>query len=475
MKRAERAARHTVIQRALCAALALFFAAGVSLVLFRAHTLKNPAPRALAAHEQSSLDAALAAYNADALHALPYNTAPKTLPLACGSAVVFDAANGCVLYEKNPDALIPPASMTKLAVMYVVFEKIAAGEISFNDIVPLPPESWAVNALPGSSLMYLAQGQRVTLRELLLGMAVPSANDAAAAAACYVSGSVEQFCALMNQTMRGLGLVNTSFVDASGYSELNVTTPREFAAFLRVYLAKYGSPESQNAARAGFNGALEEFHSVKTFSYPQPRNAPHAAPNAVKQNTFAATNPALYAIEGCDGIKTGFIPESGYNLSLTVMRNGTRIAAVFMGGPGENTREGNRYRLHDAETVTRWAFDTFASRKTIAPKALALAVAGGTENALYLVPAHSRPLTVPAILPDKTAQEAAQSVTTEIITAPYTQAPITRGTQAGKIIHSLGGVVLEEIPLVADRTVEKGNAVLYAVDMLAKKLSSKIF
>jgi D-alanyl-D-alanine carboxypeptidase (penicillin-binding protein 5/6) len=279
----------------------------------------------------------------------------------------------------------------------------------------------------------------------------------------------------MNQTMRGLGLTRTSFVDASGYSELNVTTPREFASFLSVYLARYGSPESQNAKNAGFNGALEEFHSVKTFSYPLPRNAPNAAPEPARQNTFAATNPALYAIEGCDGVKTGFIPESGYNLSLTVMRNGTRIAAVFMGGPGENTREGNRYRLNDAQTVTRWAFETFAAKKPVLPKAIALSVAGGTENALYLIPAHSRQLTVPAILPGMTAQEAAQSVITEIITAPYTQAPITRGAQAGKIIHSLDGVVLEEIPLVADRTVEKGNAVFYAIDMLAKKMSSKIF
>jgi D-alanyl-D-alanine carboxypeptidase (penicillin-binding protein 5/6) len=427
--------------RVLGIAAGSFLAICAVLFLSRVYALKHPAPRNLAADERAALDSALAAYNTGALRTLPYKTAPANLPLSCGSAIVFDAANGSVLYEKNTDGVIPPASLTKIAVMYIVFQKIAAGEISLDDIVPLPPESWAVNAPPGSSLMYLAEGQRVTLRELLLGMSVPSANDAAVAIACYIAGSVDQFCALMNRTMRGLGLTNTVFVDASGYSELNFTTPREFAEFLRVYLLAF--PES-----------LADFHSARTFTY--------------RQTTFTSTNPALGVIQGCDGIKTGFIPESGYNFSFTVKRGGTRIVALTMAGPGVNSREGSRYRLNDAAAITSWAFDSFATRGPDSLLPIPLPLLGGKENALALVPAYERALTVPAIARWTTPQEAAENVKTELVLPYYANAPVARGAELGKIVHSLNGVILEEIPLVADRSVERGSFIAGAADSLAK-------
>jgi D-alanyl-D-alanine carboxypeptidase (penicillin-binding protein 5/6) len=426
---------------------ALIAASGFLLLIFavlfsyRVYCLKNPAPPKLTEREQTALDEALVAYNGYALRPLPYSVVLKTLPLSCGSAVVFDAANGCVLYEKNIDAVIPPASLTKLVVMYIAFSKIASGEISLDDIVPLASESWAVNAPPGSSLMYLADRQRVTLRELLLGMSVPSANDAATAVACYIAGSVEQFCALMNQTARGLGLSNTTFVDASGYSELNLTTPREFAEFLNIYLAKF--PDS-----------LADFHSARTFAY--------------RGITFTSTNPALDVIPGCDGIKTGFIPESGYNFSFTVERDGTRIVALTMGGPGRGTAEGNRYRMGDANKITAWAFDSFSTRPSDFTSPAAIPLLGGKEDALGLVPAYTRALTVPAIVGGISPRENAEGVETELILPRYAQAPVRCGEELGKIVHSLDGVVLEEIPLVADRDAERGIFFVRALDALAK-------
>ena len=145
-------------------------------------------------------------YPVDIVKPLPYNTIPSELELNCSSAILIDASNGCVLYEKNADEVIPPASMTKLVVMYVVFQEIATGRISMDDVVPLPPESWAVNAPPNSSLMFLGESQIVTLEELLLGLAVASGNDAAVAIGCYVSGNMDAFVQRMNSEMEKLGV-----------------------------------------------------------------------------------------------------------------------------------------------------------------------------------------------------------------------------------------------------------------------------
>ncbi|MDR2259084.1 MAG: serine hydrolase, partial [Treponema sp.] len=158
------------------------------------------------------------------------------------SAVLMDAATGTVLYVKNPDEEIPPASLTKLMTMHIVFEEAAARNISLDKVLSPPRESWAVNQPPRSSLMFLAAGQRTSIRELLLGLAVPSGNDAAVAAALTFAPTVRDFTALMNREARRLGLAKTRFVEPSGISEYNATTAAEFARFCREYIRLH--PES---------------------------------------------------------------------------------------------------------------------------------------------------------------------------------------------------------------------------------------
>ena len=117
-----------------------------------------------------------------------YSAAALSQTVRARSAILVDATTGKILFERDADELIPPASMTKLVAMYVALKAQADGKISFDDVVALPRESWAENIPPGSSLMFLAQGQTVTVRELLAGMAVVSGNDAAIALACHVAG-----------------------------------------------------------------------------------------------------------------------------------------------------------------------------------------------------------------------------------------------------------------------------------------------
>lgn len=225
--------KHLILIIALLLTAALL-AAGFALYT---SSFNTPNPPPLSSNEELSLYNSIEkAHPASILQNLPYPVIPAELPVQAHSAIVIDASNGCVLYEKNADALIPPASMTKLVVMYVVFEELQSGRISLDDIVPLQKEAWAINAPPNSSLMFLGEGQKVSLDELLTGLAVVSGNDAAVAAAQYISGSMEKFIERMNLCVRSLGLRQTRFVESSGYSELNMTTPREFASFCKIYL-----------------------------------------------------------------------------------------------------------------------------------------------------------------------------------------------------------------------------------------------
>lgn len=388
--------------------------------------------------------------------ALPYPVTPADLTVHSGSAILIDAATGSILYEKNADAVIPPASMTKLVVMYVVFQEIASGRISLDDVVPLPPESWAVNAPPQSSLMFLAEGQRVTLRELLLGLAVASGNDAAVAVAHYVSGSVDKFIERMNLEMEILGLEKTRFVEPSGYSELNLTTPREFAAFARVYLSRY--PES-----------LEAFHSQPSITYPQEHNLPEWHQDKEQAIFQQSTNKLLGVLPGCDGLKTGFIYESGYNLSLTAQRGKTRFISITMKGPGTGSVEGNRYRVADGTTLMEWAFSCFATHFKQAIKPMSVPVLGGGKNKVSVAPAHTTPLTVPALFKEQSPSMAASAITTQISIPAYVHAPLQTGDVVGKVSYVLGDVVLEEVPLLAVASVEKGNGFKQLVDKLALK------
>ena len=417
--------------------------------------LQNPSTQELSPEETSIFQQVKdSLYPQSIVGPLPYPVTPAEFAVHSGSAILIDAATGSILYEKNADAIIPPASMTKLVVMYVVFQEIATGRISLDDIVPLPPESWAVNAPPQSSLMFLAEGQTVTLRELLLGLAVASGNDAAVAVAHYVSGSVDKFIERMNREMELLGLEKTRFVEPSGYSELNLTTPREFAAFARTYLSRY--PES-----------LEAFHSQATISYPQEHNLAEWHKGKEQSIFQRNTNKLLEVLPGCDGLKTGFIYESGYNLSLTAQRGETRFISVTMMGPGTGSVEGNRYRVADGTTLMEWAFSCFATHFKAEIKPLAIPVLGGNKSSVTVAPLHTNPLTVPALLKDESPTTAAHSITAQINIPSYIQAPLQAGDVVGKITYSLGDIVLEEVPLLAVTSIDEGNVFKQLLDKLA--------
>ncbi len=418
-------------------------------------TFKNPDNARPLSEEQllefnSTLDSLYPSQRKSILKELPYSVTKANLDVWAGAAILIDASNGCVLFEKNADEIIPPASIAKLFVMYIVFKDAAEGKISLDDVVPLPERSWAINMPRDASLMCLGQGQIVTLRELLKGLAVASGNDAAIAVADYISGSTKAFVQRMNEECAALGLTHTHFVEPSGYDEHNLTTARELAAFCCEYIRRF--PQS-----------VEEFHSAPSIKYPMEKNLPSwlkskGDSTAIYQRN---TNPLLGVMEGCDGIKTGFIYESRYNLALTAKRNGVRYISVTMMGTGIGSKQGNAGRVHDGTEMMEWAFQSFADfdPKAELPEYYAIPALGSKNTNgkfVKLVPAWKNAVTVPHIS-GSTALDDAKSVKVVVNMPRFIYGGVKMCETYGQIQYKLGDTVLETVPLVADRTYEKAG------------------
>jgi D-alanyl-D-alanine carboxypeptidase (penicillin-binding protein 5/6) len=361
----------------------------------------------------------------------PISDAPD---LGSRAAVVLDALTGTVLYSKNGDEEIPPASLTKLMTIHLVLREAAARKVSLEEVRDLPRESWAVNQPPRSSLMFIGPGQRASIRDLLLGLAVPSGNDAAVAAALLFFPTVEDFVREMNREARFLGMAKTRFTEPSGISEYNSTTAREFALFCREYLRLH--PET-----------LEELHSVREFAYPKPANVGEAfrnRPNTIVQYNH---NTLLDRIEGVDGLKTGYIDEAGYHIVLTAEREGTRFIAVILGAPAEYG--GARIRDADGANLLSWAFAHYKTLRPPAPLIPPVRVWKGNANYLDARPGEALECTA---LSDQGA-----GLRWEVETQDPVVAPIADGDSLGQLVLYDQAGELRRIPLIAASNLDPGG------------------
>lgn len=372
----------------------------------------------------------------------------KAPAAASHAAVLIDAATGVTLYNKNGNDRISPASLTKLMTMHIALQEVAAGRASLDEIVELPPQSWAVNQPPRSSLMSLGAGQRVRLRELLLGLAVPSGNDAAVAVALRFAPSIEAFAERMNQEGRYFGMTNTRFVEPSGISEYNVTTALEFAYFCREYMSFH--PET-----------LRDYHSVAEFAYPKAENAADPYGDDFITRVQRNRNALLGDVEGVDGLKTGYIDEAGYNIALTAERGGTRLVAVILGAPA--SPGGDRIRDEDGRVLLEWGFSNFKTLRTASPQLEPLRVWKGRTNQVELVPETEERIGVDIgttggyiwTLTTYTGRGGFLQWETEL-NGPLI-APLPAGSAAGTLILSDEFGELKRIPLVIAGGVERGN------------------
>lgn len=232
-------------------------------------------------------------------------------------AILLDMNSGRTLYAQNPDLVIAPASLTKVMTMFVVFDHIKAGKVNLQDKVYISRTA----AGQGGSRMHLKAGEFVTVEKLLRGVAVSSGNDASVALAERVAGSQSAFVQLMNQKAKQLGLKKTFFANAHGLpNKKQRTCPRDMMLLSSKYLQTY--PDAMR------------FHNEKVLVH-------HGV-------TTVNKNPLLNSFPGADGLKTGWVRASGYNLISTAKRDNTRLLAVVMGAKSPAVRAKESRRLMEA-------------------------------------------------------------------------------------------------------------------------------
>jgi D-alanyl-D-alanine carboxypeptidase (penicillin-binding protein 5/6) len=242
---------------------------------------------------------------------------PQGAFLGVSSAILYDLDTEAILFEQNADARIPPASLTKVLSMFLVLDHINDGRAGFNSVVSV---SRAAASETGSR-MGLQPNDQVNLQELLLGMAVSSGNDASTAVAEFVGGSTPAFVRMMNVKAQQLGMLDSNFCNPHGLPHRDqYTTARDMLTLARAYLRAYPF-------------ALQ-FHSTSVFKY--------------RGSVTWNKNPLLGQYEGADGLKTGWIRNSGYNLIFTASHGRKRLLAVILGAPDVSVRGNEAGRLLDA-------------------------------------------------------------------------------------------------------------------------------
>lgn len=235
--------------------------------------------------------------------------------LGTKAALLMDMATSRVLYAQEPDLPIPPASLTKVLTLYLVNESIQAGALAPDQNIPVSQDA----SHAGGSTMRLRTGEMVSVSELIKGIAVASANDGCVAVAEYLGrGDQAVFVGAMNQKAKELGMRDSQFLNPNGLpAEGQVTTARDMATLAKRYLDRF--PEA-----LAIHSMTEIVHN-----------------NRVRHNS----NSLLGKVEGVDGLKTGFVCASGFNIVVTAKRGDTRLVAVVLGARSRGVREREATRL----------------------------------------------------------------------------------------------------------------------------------
>jgi D-alanyl-D-alanine carboxypeptidase (penicillin-binding protein 5/6) len=330
------------------------------------------------------------------------------------SAILVEVSTGAVLFEQNADEPIEPASFTKIATLYLVFDAMKQGRINLNDEILISEEAWRT----GGSKMFVALGSRVPLEEIIKGIAVDSGNDACVAAAEHLSGSVGTFVDAMNRKAKELGMSQTVFLNPHGLpADGQVTSARDMATLDAAYLRAF--PDSLR------------FHSMKEYTY-----------NNIQQYN---RNHLLLKDATIDGLKTGYIAASGYHLSATSKRDGMRLIAVVMGAQSTPIREREALKLLNYGFRYYTLVQPFQEGQSVARAK----VWKGRKDEIEIYPAET-----PAFL---IQQSQKNQLKWEVDAPSDVTAPINAGQEMGRLNFLVSGQPKRTVMLVSKEDVPLGG------------------
>jgi len=340
------------------------------------------------------------------------------------SAVLLDGGTGEILFAKDQNTPRAPASMTKIMTLLLAFDAIAAGRASLEDQVSITEGVNTLGEDPGT-WVWLEPGEIWSLRELLIAIAVASANDACIAVAEHIAGSETIFVELMNQRAQSLGMENTSFQNSHGLSAEGHYMSAYDTALLSREAVKYPK--------------LLELTS--TYEYPGFRPDP-------RRLDLWNTNKLLVWYEGVDGLKTGWTEEADYCLASTARRNGLRLISVVMGCKVANGHFSESIKLLQ-HGFANYSCQRVVTRGQILER---MPVLRGKEVAVELIAVDDLNVTLPKGETDFTVKIVPAQ---ELLLAPF-----AAGTQCGEVQVWRGNKITASVALVTNKGVEKGNFVL---------------
>jgi D-alanyl-D-alanine carboxypeptidase (penicillin-binding protein 5/6) len=355
---------------------------------------------------------------------------PTTFETKAQHAVLLDADADLVLFEKDADTLAPPASMSKLMTLAIVFRELKAGRLKLEDEFKVSEHAWRTGGAPsGGSAMFAPLNTMVSISDLIQGITVQSGNDAAIILAEGIAGSEDAFAKQMTEYGRTIGLEKSTFANATGLpAEGHLMTARDLATLAHYIIDNY--PDYYH------------FFGQKEFKYRD-------------KFVFHNRNPLVAADIGVDGMKTGYIKESGYGLVASGTRNGQRLILVISGLESAKDREAEARRILDWGFKSFRPFRLFDEGQTVSDAL----VWGGTQHYVPLVGDGNINVILPATATGK--------VSASIIYEGPLKAPIRKGDQVAVLrVSAAESQATNDIPLYAGDNIDQSNFAMRGLDSL---------
>lgn len=349
-------------------------------------------------------------------------TSDTAVEVTAPSAILMEMTTGTVLYEKDADTARPPASVTKVMTMLLIFDALAEGKIQLEDEVTTSEYASSM----GGSQVFLETGEKQTVETLLKCISVASANDACVAMAEYISGNEEEFVRQMNLRAEGLGMKHTHFVNCNGLdAEGHETSARDIALISRELLLKY-----------------TEIHNYCTIWM---ENITHTTSKGSSEFGLTNTNKLIRQYEYATGLKTGSTGKAKFCVSATAEKNGVSLIAVIMGA------EDSKARFKDAVTLLNYGFgkcQMYTDEKM--PSLDPISVTGGIQESFSLE--YEKKFTYL----DTTGANL-NAVTSRLQIPDKVNAPVKKGDTVGQRIYYLDEKEIGSVNLLAEETVKKAG------------------
>lgn len=354
--------------------------------------------------------------------AMPLQAATPVFETPAPIAFMIDLSSGAVLFAKDADRRMPPASMAKMMTVYVAFDLIKQGKLDLNKKIKVSPETWRKWHSQGST-MFLGVGEEPTVSDLLKGIVTLSGNDACVVLAEGIAGNEQAFTGLMNEQAKKLGLTNSHFGTSNGWPDNGVTfvTARDLATLAAATIRDH--PD-----------LYKQYYSLTSYSWGKTLGAGNAI-------TQANRDPLLGRVAGADGLKTGHTEEAGYGFTGSAEQNGRRLVMVVA---GLDTYNG---RADESVKFMNWGFGAWTAQKVVAKGRTVgdANVQGGSSSTVALVAPRDLAVAVPS--------GTSPALQGRIVYQGPLQAPIKAGDHVADLVITTGDGMVQTLPLSAGADV----------------------